>query len=63
MGPVQFEKRRGRGGRKTIKKETYELAVSFLETELTRTAAMKSKILVLHPGSHVNAGEEAGTSI
>lgn len=44
----------------TIKKETYELAVSFLETELSRTAAMKSKILVLHPGSHVNAGEEAG---
>ena len=44
----------------TIKPETYELAVEFLEKEITRTAAMKSRILVLHPGSHVNAGAEAG---
>ncbi|MDO4623427.1 MAG: deoxyribonuclease IV [Eubacteriales bacterium] len=44
----------------TVKPETYELAVTFLEKELKRTAAMKSKVLILHPGSHVNAGAEAG---
>lgn len=44
----------------TIKPETYGLAVEFLEKEIIRTAAMKSRILVLHPGSHVNAGAEAG---
>lgn len=44
----------------TVKPETYELAVEFLEKEIARTAAMRSRILVLHPGSHVNAGVEAG---
>lgn len=44
----------------TIKPETYELAVEFLEKEIIRTAAMGSHIMVLHPGSHVNAGVEAG---
>lgn len=44
----------------TVKPETYELAVEFLQKELVRTAAMRSRILVLHPGSHVNAGAEAG---
>jgi deoxyribonuclease-4 len=44
----------------TIKPETFELAVEFLEKELARTAAMGSRILVLHPGSHVDAGAEAG---
>lgn len=44
----------------TVKPETYELAVEFLEKEIARTAAMKSRILVLHPGSHVSAGTEAG---
>lgn len=46
----------------TVKPETYELAVEFLEKEIVRTAAMESKVLVLHPGSHVNAGTEAGTA-
>ena len=46
----------------TVKPETYELAVEFLEKEIVRTAAMGSKVLVLHPGSHVNAGSEAGTA-
>lgn len=46
----------------TIKPETYELAVSFLRTELERTVAMGSHVLVLHPGSHVNAGVDAGTA-
>lgn len=44
----------------TVKLETYELAVEFLEKEIIRTAAMRSRIMVLHPGSHVNAGVEAG---
>lgn len=44
----------------TVKPETYELAVEFLEKEIISTAAMRSRIMVLHPGSHVNAGVEAG---
>ena len=44
----------------TVKPETYELAVEFLEKEIIRTAAMRSRIMVLHPGSHVNSGVEAG---
>ena len=44
----------------TVKPETFELGVAFLEKEIKRTAAMGSRILVLHPGSHVGAGIEAG---
>lgn len=44
----------------TIKPETFQLAVEFLAVEIERTAAMRSKILVLHPGSHVDAGVDAG---
>ena len=44
----------------TVKPETFELAVEFLSKEIVRTAAMKSHILVLHPGSHVDAGVDAG---
>ena len=44
----------------TVKPETFELAVDFLKVEIERTAAMGSQILVLHPGSHVDAGLEAG---
>jgi deoxyribonuclease-4 len=44
----------------TVKPETYELAVEFLQKEIERTAAMGSKIMVLHPGAHVGAGTEAG---
>lgn len=43
-----------------IKEETFELAVSFLKSELKRCDELGSKILVLHPGSHVNAGLENG---
>ena len=46
----------------TGKPETYELAVTFLRTELERTIAMGSHALILHPGSHVDAGVEAGTA-
>lgn len=45
----------------TTKPETFELAVSFLKIELERSAAMGAKTVVLHPGSHVGAGVEAGT--
>lgn len=44
----------------TVKPETFALATEFLEKEITRTAAMGADVLVLHPGSHVGAGEEAG---
>lgn len=44
----------------TTTPRTFELAVEFLALELTRTAAMGSPVLVLHPGSHVGAGVEAG---
>lgn len=43
-----------------VKPETFELAVTFLEKEIKRTAAMRSNILILHPGSHVGEGAEAG---
>ena len=44
----------------TVKPETFELAIQFLEKEIRRTAAMRSNILVLHPGSALDAGAEAG---
>ena len=44
----------------TVKPEIFELATEFLQKEIFRTAAMRSKILVLHPGSHLNEGVEAG---
>lgn len=44
----------------TVKPETYELAVRFLRLELDRASAMRSRILVVHPGAHVGAGTEAG---
>ena len=44
----------------TVKPETFELAVQFLEKEIRRTAATRSHILVLHPGSALDAGAEAG---
>ena len=44
----------------TVKPETFELAVEFLALEIERTSAMGSRTLVLHPGAHVGAGEDAG---
>lgn len=44
----------------TVKEETYTLAVEFLAKEIERTTACHSKTLILHPGSHVGAGEDAG---
>jgi len=45
----------------SVKPETYELAVSFLQDELQRVADFGITMVVLHPGSHVGAGVEAGT--
>ena len=44
----------------TVKSETFELAVEFLQLELERTQALKCKTLVLHPGAHVGAGTDVG---
>ncbi len=44
----------------TIKPETYEIAETFLASELERSSAMGSHVMVLHPGAHVGAGTEAG---
>ncbi len=44
----------------TVKEETFQLAVDFLKQELERCQEIGTSILVLHPGSHVKAGEEVG---
>lgn len=44
----------------TTKKETIELATTFLASEMERTQALKGEILVLHPGAHVGAGVDLG---
>lgn len=44
----------------TIKPKTFELGVEFLRKEIERTVALHSKILVLHPGSHLKEGVDVG---
>lgn len=44
----------------TVNPSTFELAVEFLEKEILRSAGMGSRVLVLHPGSHVGEGVETG---
>jgi len=44
----------------TVKPETFKLAVDFLQLEIKRSEACKSRTLILHPGAHVGAGEDAG---
>jgi len=44
----------------TEKAETFSLAVEFLAKEIERSVAMQAATVVLHPGSHVGAGEQAG---
>lgn len=44
----------------TVKPETFDLAVRFLKQEIERCEAIGASRLVLHPGSHVKAGDEAG---
>lgn len=44
----------------TTKPATFELAVSFLRSEIERTDALRAKQIVLHPGAHVGAGADLG---
>lgn len=44
----------------TTKAATFEIAVSFLNEEIERVKEIGAKYLVLHPGSHVGAGEDIG---
>lgn len=44
----------------TVNPDTFELAINFLRLELSRSSAMGSHVLVLHPGSHVGEGREKG---
>lgn len=44
----------------TVRKETAEFGVNFLLMELKRVQALHASTLVLHPGSHVQAGLEVG---
>ena len=43
-----------------LNKGNYDMAKSVLLNEVRRTAGFGCKILVLHPGSHVNTGVENG---
>ena len=43
-----------------IKPETRELAIDFLKKEIKRVEEIGAYYIVLHPGSHVNQGEEIG---
>lgn len=44
----------------SVNPDTYKLAVEFLQMDVVRTEALKSKTLVLHPGAHVGAGVDTG---
>lgn len=44
----------------TEKAHVFNLGVEFLQEEIVRTEALGAKQIVLHPGSHVGAGSEAG---
>ncbi|WMC94500.1 deoxyribonuclease IV [Kineothrix sp. MB12-C1] len=44
----------------SINNETFSLAIDFLSMDIQRTEALKSKVLVLHPGAHVGAGADVG---
>lgn len=44
----------------TTNPRIFRLGVDFLQTEIERTEAIGAKQIVLHPGAHVGAGEEAG---
>lgn len=44
----------------TVNQEIFDIGIQFLITELRRVAAFGATMLVLHPGSHVGAGDEVG---
>lgn len=43
-----------------VNEQTFSLGVDFLRQELSRVSKIGAKILVLHPGAHVQQGEEIG---
>lgn len=43
-----------------IDDEKWELSCNFLKSEMQRTAAMGIKVIVLHPGNHMNNGIDTG---
>ncbi len=47
-------------GANSLKIDIKDLATQLIRLEIERTAGFGAKILVLHPGAHVGAGEEAG---
>ena len=44
----------------TVKPEIFEFGTEFLLKEIYRTSALHSDVLILHPGSHLGVGVEAG---
>lgn len=42
------------------KNDLFNLSIEFLQAEITRTEAIGSQYIVIHPGSHVGTGEERG---
>ncbi|MBC2329575.1 deoxyribonuclease IV [Listeria swaminathanii] len=44
----------------SVKPETFELGVTFLQSEIERTRALGAKQIVLHPGAHVGEGADKG---
>lgn len=44
----------------TVKPHVFELGVEFLQSEIERTQAVGAQDIVLHPGSHVGEGTDAG---
>lgn len=44
----------------TISSQVFEFSISFMRDEIMRTAALGARQIVMHPGSHVGAGEGAG---
>lgn len=44
----------------TLSSQVFEHGIGFLQSEIERTEALGSSQIVLHPGSHVGAGKEAG---
>lgn len=44
----------------SVNPSTFEIAVSFLRTEIERTEALGVSQIVLHPGAHVGEGAEKG---
>lgn len=44
----------------SLNSDIYKLGIDFLREEINRTIKMGSNLIVLHPGSHVGAGETVG---